>query len=224
LRQQPGNPYIKGRLVRETKDFKRVRKLKKKQYVDQMFVELDMLHKSNPRGYMDLVRSMRDDSFDKQVSDSTSQVSPDSWRNHFKGLLGPSVQPSPRNDEMTAFVQQNCDKARSCLDQPFTRTELLATIKGLKNNKAISFDLVSNEMLKTSKLIISSQLLSIFNLILKSTIYPSVWKKSILTPLHKSDSLTDPSNFRGVAVNSCMGKLFNKLSPSRLKKNVSKRD
>ena len=29
LRQQPGNPYIKGRLVRETNDFKRVRKLEK---------------------------------------------------------------------------------------------------------------------------------------------------------------------------------------------------
>ena len=222
LRQQPGNPYIKGRLVRETKDFKRVRKFKKKQYVDQMFVELDTLHKSNPRGYMDLVRSMRDGSFDKQVSDSTSQVSPDSWRNHFKGLLGPNVQPSPGNDEMSAFVQQNCDKARSCLDQPFTRTELLATIKGLKNNKAISFDLVSNEMLKTSKLIISSQLLIIFNSILKSTMYPSVWKKSILTPLHKLESLTDPSNFRGVAVNSCMGKLFNKLLQSRLEKKCIK--
>ena len=43
-----------------------------------------------------------------------------------------------------------------------------------------------------------------------------MWKKSILTPLHKSESLTDPSNFRGVAVNSCMGKLFNKLLQARL--------
>ena len=75
------------------------------------------------------------------------------------GLLGQNVQPSPENDEMIAFVQQNCDEARSCLDQPFTRTELLATITSLKNNKAIFFDLVSNKMLKTSKIIISSQLL-----------------------------------------------------------------
>jgi hypothetical protein len=115
---------------------------------------------------------MRDGSFDKQVSNSTSQVSPDSWRNHFKGLLGPNVQPSPRNDEMAAFVQQNCDKARSCLDQPFTRTELLGTITGLKNNKAVAFDLVSNEMLKTSKLIISSQLFNIFNSILNLLYIP----------------------------------------------------
>ena len=216
LKQQPGNPFIKGRLFKETKDFKRLCKLKKKQFVDQMFVELDELHQSNPKGYMDLVRSMRDGSFDKEVSNSTSQVSPDSWREHFQGLLGPKVQQSPSDDEMLLFIQQNCDKSSSYLDEPFTRTELLSTISKLKNNKAIYFDIVSNEMLKSSKLVIVSQLLLLFNTILSSTLYPSVWKKSILTPIHKSECLSDPSNFRGVAVNSCLGKLFNKLLQSRL--------
>ena len=216
LRQQPSNPFIKGRLFKETKDFKRLRKQKKKQYIDQMFVELDELHRSNPKGYMDLVRTMRDGSFDKQVSDSTSQVSPECWKEHFKGLLGPTVQQSPSNDEMLLFIKQNCDKSFSCLDQPFTRTELLSTMSRLKNNKAILFDIVSNEMLKTSKLVIVNQLLKVFNTIFSSTIYPSSWKKSILTPIHKAGSQSDPSNFRGVAVNSCLGKLFNKLLQSRL--------
>ena len=177
LRQQPSNPFIKGRLFKETKDFKRLRKQRKKQYIDQMFVELDELHRSNPKGYMDLVRTMRDGSFDKQVSDSTSQVSPECWKEHFKGLLGPTVQQSPSNEEMLLFFKQNCDKSFSCLDQPFTRTELLSTMSRLKNNKAISFDIVSNEMLKTSKLVIVSQLLMVFNTIFSSTIYPSSWKK-----------------------------------------------
>ena len=47
--------------------------------------------------------------------------------------------------------------------------------------------------------------------------YPSAWKKSIMTPLHKSDDLSDPNNFCGVAVSSCLGKLFNKLLNTRLK-------
>ena len=177
LRQQPGNPFIKGRLFRETKDFKRLCKLKKKQFVDQMFFELDGLHQSNPKGYMDLVRSMRDGSFDKEISNSTSQVSPDRWREHFQGLLGPKVQQSRSDDEMLFFFQQNCDKSSSCLDEPFTRNELLSTISRLKNNKAISFDIVSNEMLKSSKLVIVSHLVILFNTILSSTLYPSVWKK-----------------------------------------------
>ena len=54
------------------------------------------------------------------------------------------------------------------------------------------------------------------NKILTTSIYPSAWKHNILTPLHKTGSLDDPSNFRGVAVSSCLGKLFSKLLQSRL--------
>jgi hypothetical protein len=216
LSKQPGNPYLKGKLVSESKDFQRLRKLKQKQYQDHMFTELDELHSSNPKGYMDLVKSMRNGTFDKEVSDSTSHVSAEKWREHFEGLLGPPVQQSPSEDDLISFVQSNIDKCRSDLDLPFTRSELLATILRLKNNKAISFDRVSNEMIKTSKLVITNQLLALFNTILSTSIYPSAWKNNILTPLHKSDRLDDPSNFRGIAVSSCLGKLFSKLLQSRL--------
>ena len=40
---------------------------------------------------------------------------------------------------------------------------MLAAILGLKNNKAIMFDRVSNEMLKTSRLVITNQLVLLFN-------------------------------------------------------------
>ena len=181
-----------------------------------MFSELDGLHNSNPKAYMDLVRSLRDGSFDKKVSDSTSHISPEKWHDHFQGLLGPSIVQSPAEDEMRAYVEKNCDTAKSSLDLPFSRQELLSAISSLKNNKAISFDQVSNEMLKTSKLVITKQLLFLFNSILSSTMYPTEWKQNILTPFHKSAELTDPSNFRGVAVSSCLGKLFNKMLQQRL--------
>ena len=181
-----------------------------------MFSELDGLHNSNPKAYMDLVRSLRDGSFDKKVSDSTSHISPEKWHDHFQGLLGPAIVQSPAEDEMRAYVEKNCDTAKSSLCLPFSRQELLSAISSLKNNKAISFDQVSNEMLKTSKLVITKQLLFLFNSILSSTMYPTEWKQNILTPIHKSGELTDPSNFRGVAVSSCLGKLFNKMLQQRL--------
>ena len=216
LKLQPSNPYLKGKLFTECKEYKRLRQFKKRQYVESMFVQLDQMHSSNPKGYMDLVRSLRDGSFDKKVADTSSHISPDSWREHFRGLLGSDVPQTPTEVELTAFLDQNCDSAKSCLDEPLTRSELLIAISALKNNKAISFDRVSNEMLKSSKLIITNQLLFLFNNILSQSIYPSAWKKSILTPLHKSKDLTDPNNFRGVAVSSCLGKLFNKLLNIRL--------
>ena len=40
----------------------------------------------------------------------------------------------------------------------------------------------------------------------------------LLSPLHKSGEKNDPNNFRGVAVSSCLGTLFNKLLQKRLEK------
>ena len=179
LRQQSGNPFIRGKLMQESKKLKSLQKLKG-------------LHNSNPKAYMDLVRSLRDGSFDKKVSDSTSHVSPEKWHNHFQGLLGPVISRSSAEDNMVFYVERYCDSAKSSLDNPFTRTELLSAISSLKNNKAILFDQVSNEMLKTSKLVITKQLLFLFNNILSSTMYPMKWKQNILTPIHKSGDMSDP--------------------------------
>ena len=88
----------------------------------------------------------------------------------------------------------------------------------MANNKAVGFDRISNEILKTSKLVIAEPTLRLFNTILSSSIYPSQWKLDILSPIHKSGEKDDPHNFRGVAVSSCFGKLFNKLLQKRLEK------
>ena len=216
LKQYPRNSYLKGKLILECKEYKKLRKNKQKEYVESLFVQLDQIHGSNPKGYMDLVKSLRNGTFDKQVADTTSDVSPQKWREHFQGLLGPTVPKSLADDDMLSYIEQNCENAKSELDLPFSRSEILLAISSLKNNKANSFDRISNEMLKVSKLIIVNQLLSLFNNILSTSLYPTAWKQNVLSPLHKSGPLADPGNFRGIAVCSCLGKLFNKLLHKRL--------
>ena len=97
-------------------------------------------------------------------------------------------------------------------------SEYLEGVSSLANNKAISFDRVTNEMLKTAKLVIAKPILQLFIAVLNHSIYPSQWKKDILTPIHKSGEKSNPNNFRGIAVSSCIGKLFNKLLQKRLEK------
>ena len=53
---------------------------------------------------------------------------------------------------------------------------------------------------------------------------PSVWKDTVLTPLHKSGPLEDPDNYRGIAVGSCVCKLFSKLLNIRLEQKVVSQD
>ena len=91
LKINPQNPYLRGKLISESKDYNRLRKQRQKEYIDNLFLELDQLHQSNPKGYMNIVNSIRDGSFDKAVKDDTDNVSPDLWRDHFQRLLGPTV-------------------------------------------------------------------------------------------------------------------------------------
>ena len=167
---------------------------------------------------MNIVKSLRDGSFDRKTSDDSAFVSPDEWREHFSTLLGPPISPTQTDQQLIDYIDKHCDNFESELGAPFTRTEYLEGVSNLANNKAMGFDRISNEILKTSKLVIAEPTLRLFNTILSSSIYPSQWKLDILSPIHKSGEKDDPHNFRGVAVSSCFGKLFNKLLQKRLEK------
>ena len=150
LQKNPQNPYLRGKLISESKVYNRLRKQKQKEYINNLFLELDQLHQSNPKGYMNIVNSIRDGSFDKAVKDDTENVSPDLWRDHFQRLLGPTIVLDQQNIDLNAFISSNCDLFPSELDQPFSHSELTAAVKRLKNNKSPSFDKITNEMIKVA--------------------------------------------------------------------------
>ena len=213
LKINPKDQALGARLRQDIKDYKKLVKIRNKQFVENMFLELDSMESNNPRGYMDLIRSMRDGNFDKATSDDTSGVSALKWHAHFSNLLAKNVN----NDEnLEHYIRDNIDLNINELNEPFTLEELSIGLKGLKNNKASSFDRITNEMLKTSGKIHKKAFLHLFNSIQKSSFYPKLWKKDILHPIHKSGEKSDPNNFRGIAISSCFGKLFSKLLKNRL--------
>ena len=114
-----------------------------------MFVELYSIKENNPKGYMDLIKTLRDGTFDKDVVSDTSHVSPQEWFRHFSELLSKNVK-SKQNDDLDCFIKNNWDIFTPDINIPFTRSDLISSLKQLKNNKASSFDQISNEMLKTS--------------------------------------------------------------------------
>ena len=56
----------------------------------------------------------------------------------------------------------------------------------------------------------------LFNLILLNGQFPDCWRNNLIKPLHKGGDLSDPSNYRGIAMSSCLSKLFCKIMDSRL--------
>ena len=109
---------------------------------------METLLKSNPQKYLDLVKSLKNDSFDKIKNSDTDSVKPDEWFSHFSNLLGKSLDKFQADEDMEKYVAEHLDIVESDLDFPFTKKELLCSVKNLKNNKATSFDGIANEMLK----------------------------------------------------------------------------
>ncbi len=63
-------------------------------------------------------------------------------------------------------------------------------------------------MIKTSREEILPVIVKRFNLIYSTDIFPENWAASILKPLFKGGSPFDPSDYRGISLTSCLGKLF----------------
>lgn len=100
------------------------------------------------------------------------------------------------------------------LNSIFTQEELNSAIAGLKSGKASSFDHIPNEILDSLSPELRSLLLKLFNICLTTGSY--FWSSSIITPIHKKGDVSDPENYRAIAVCSCIGKLFSTMLLSRL--------
>ena len=71
-------------------------------------------------------------------------------------------------------------------------------------------------MLKVGKDILVKPIHILFNKILSSGEYPKNWDTSIITPIFKGGHSSDINNFRGIAVSSCISKLFTKVLNNRI--------
>ena len=151
----------------------------------------------------------------EQTTEDTSGVSPSEWFSHFSNLLSQKVDPD-RKEKLKEFIKINSNLCKTRLDEPFSVEEFDKALRNTKNNKASSFDQITNEILKVSGKIYKKSFLHLFNSIGKFCFYPSSWKKDILHPIHKSNEKDDPNNFRGIAIASCFGKLFIKMMKNRL--------
>ena len=100
------------------------------------------------------------------------------------------------------------------LNEVITLDEINTAIKKLHNNKSVSEDLISNEMLQHLCSEGVQTLQKLFNQCLSVGVYP--WHTSVITPIYKSGDPYDPDNYRAIAVGSCLGKLFSSVLLSRL--------
>ena len=59
---------------------------------------------------------------------------------------------------------------------------------------------------------------------MNSGIYPNSWKTDFIKPIHKKNTTSKETNYKGTSLSSCLGKFFNNLIINRLSKSFEELD
>lgn len=203
------------RLKEASKAYKRQINQAFKAYKNNIIKEVRKLKTSDPKAYWKIING---DS--KSKNENMTQISINAFKRHFEKLnqdnsnIG-NTQPHDHNETLT----QNLDDTH--LNDPFTQEEVSKTISKLKLNKSSGNDQIINEFLRVSKEKLLTVYTDLFNIILNTGIIPDDWCLGYIKPLYKNNgSKDDPSNYRGITILSCFGKLFTCLLNTRLTKVV----
>ena len=211
-------PYIRSSFYKTLKEFRKLRKQKLRQYRQGILNKLDSMCENNPSLYWKLLDELKNsDNVNKSEAISSSD-----WIKHFSSLN--EQKNIPNSEVLDKLKDLEKQKVFNELDYLISEKEISKCIKELKNKKSSGCDSVLNEMLKYGHYYLLQPLKKLFNLVLCSSKYPSLWSFGTITPLHKKGSISDPSNYRGITISSCIGKLFNKILNNRLVEFLQKRD
>jgi hypothetical protein len=95
------------------------------------------------------------------------------------------------------------------IDVPqLTIADIEQAIKGLKPTSSAGFDQIPTFIVKDCSAALIEPLTFLFNLSLKSGVFPSRWKFSKITPIFKSGDINITCNYRPIALLSVFSKIF----------------
>jgi hypothetical protein len=117
-------------------------------------------------------------------------------------------------DPLTVPVHSFIDN--SMFLSPVTANEIIATLASLSNSNSPGSDGLSPQIIKANASVIANQLAHVYNLSFSQGIFPKLLKNALITPIFKSGSHADPSNYRPISILTVFSKLLEKLFYSRL--------
>jgi hypothetical protein len=179
--------------------------VKKSTFRNNIFKMLDNLESNDPKAFW----SIYEDLCDKKKS-IQNPISPKQWWSHFLTLMNRNL---PHNDThfedfINDYVRNSDSFNNDKLDHFITESEVITAARLLKKGKSAGMDGIRPEMLKAGISSLALPFANLFNVILKNGSFPSAWRLSSLTVIHKKGDKATPKNYRGIAVSSNLCKLF----------------
>lgn len=186
-----------------SKAYKKVLRAKKLFHRRRVVNRLRNLRSSNSKEYWNLLNSAT-------RSKKGSDMNTDSFVQHFKDLSSADTPPVPPQN----FGE---DAENEFLNQFFSEEEIRSLRDDLLLGKKGGLDWVRNEFLKCCPDEYIGLLTRLFNLVLSTGFVPAEWCIGSILPLYKGKgSRSNPDNYRGITLLSCIGKLFTAAINQRL--------
>ena len=100
---------------------------------------------------------------------------------------------------------RECPESLLCTEQ-----EVLMLLKSIDTTKASGPDKISGQMLKETAESIAKSIAMIFNLSIKTGVFPRSWKLSSIVPILKSSENGSATNYQPISLLSVLSKLLEK--------------
>lgn len=212
--KQQNNPELRYEYFETLKQYKQTLKCKKLNYTNKTLDEIENAIDQNQ--FWDMWNNL---STTKPQELAIQDVG--IWKTYFDNLYKNIPQKDLNQNQLEIKEKLNILESviknnQNPLDYPITQQELNEKLKSIKSKKACGVDNIRNEMLKNSTPELQNAVLKLFNMVLTSGCFPDVWNQGLISPIHKSGDKSDPNNYRGICVNSNLGKIFCSILNSRI--------
>ena len=211
--KQPNDEKTRQEFYKKKKEYKSLLKSKKGEFHFNMNTKINQGNGINWKTF----KKLREQAKDKDTFDVYDLQC---FYKFFDNLYSSKCKTTHINDTFVRrpsdldISEEEVDESLEQLNRSFTIDELNIVINKLENNKSVSTDLISNEMIKSTTKQLRELFLKMFNGCLQLGVYP--WNSSLTTPLHKKGDRYNPDNYRAITVGSCLGKLFSTMLLERL--------
>ncbi|MEW8547303.1 MAG: hypothetical protein AB2693_27665, partial [Candidatus Thiodiazotropha sp.] len=213
---QPFNLLLRNTYFKHYREYRKLVKFKKKNFKNKIVKQLDALENKDPKQYWNLVNSLKEECCKNNGPELS--IDSESWLGYFQNLNVVQDKFKARINALEKILKEDRNSTFSFLDSIIKHSEISTSISKLKNCKSSGLDNIKNEMLKSGLFALLPCLHKLFNLVFSSGIYPSSWATGFITPIFKTGDTTQPENYRGITINSNVGKLFNMILNARLDK------
>ena len=202
LRKIPSDKSTRQTIFNLKRVLKKMTKRKKRSYKASI-LKL-MTDKKNEKKQKEFWKLL--DKFSSRSTPDSLNVPAYHFLDHFKGLLVSKTTGDipPMSEEIGP------------LDYAIDMKELENASKILKPGKAAGIDNIDNEFISSLFETHPKILLKLFNAILTSSEVIPEWVMGLIVPIFKKGSKSEPSNYRGITLMSCLGKLFLAILNNRL--------